>query len=184
MIDPGSIFLVLALVILVGIFVSRPLLERRSQRVTAEEHTISELLAERDRILDALQELDFDREMGKIPEEDYPRQRALLVQRGAEVLRRLDAMQEEHPGADVDARLEVAMTARRAGLQASEAQPLAASDVAPEIYDDELENLIAARRRELNGKAAGFCPHCGHAIQQRDRFCAKCGATLKQVAQT
>ena len=44
--------------------------------------------------------------------------------------------------------------------------------------DDELEALLANRRRERQEKSAGFCPQCGGALQQSDRFCPKCGASL------
>ena len=33
-------------------------------------------MAERDRVINSLQELDFDFKLGKIPEEDYPVQRS------------------------------------------------------------------------------------------------------------
>ncbi len=81
--DIGSLFLILALLILVGLFISKPLFERRAIAVSSlsnrEDHDLSALLAERDRILNALQEMDFDYNLGKIPAEDYPAQRAALV---------------------------------------------------------------------------------------------------------
>ena len=82
--------------------------------MTQEEHDFSALLAERDRLLNALQELDFDYTLGKIPGEDYPAQRAVLLQRYADALRKLDAFQTEAPGADAESRLEAAIAARRA----------------------------------------------------------------------
>lgn len=83
--DIGSILLILGLLLLVTLFIARPLMEKRSVVVSQEEHELSALLAERDRLLNALQELDFDYAMGKIPEEEYPAQRSVLLQRGAEV---------------------------------------------------------------------------------------------------
>ena len=41
-------------------------------------------------MLTALSELDFDYTLGKIPEEDYPVQRTVLLQKGAGLLRQLD----------------------------------------------------------------------------------------------
>ena len=77
--DIGSIFLILALLILVALFVSRPFISRSQETVSLtldpQDHERSSLLAERDRLLNALQELDFDATLGKIPEEDYPAQR-------------------------------------------------------------------------------------------------------------
>jgi hypothetical protein len=193
--DLGSVLLILALLVLVAIFVGRPILEKKSQASqmaqpeNEAEHERSSLLAERDRLLNALQELDFDFALGKIPQEDYPVQRQALLQQGADVLRRLDAIQVEPNSAGefvtAEARMEAAIAARRADA-ALVGQPVgvavgngngrkhAATAVA--APDDQLEALLANRRRERREKAAGFCHKCGGPIQKSDRFCPKCGA--------
>ena len=101
--DFGSILLIGSLAVLVMMFVSRPffgrgaenkpLVERKAH--LQEEHVRSGLLAERDRLLTALRELEFDQTLGKIPAEDYPVQRAYLMQSAAHVLRQLDALNGE-----------------------------------------------------------------------------------------
>lgn len=187
--DIGSIFLILALLVLVALFISRPFFERKPAIVggydpeqNEQEHELSALLAERDRLLNALQELDFDHALGKIPDEDYPSQRALLLQRGAEVLRQLDTYQNETPSDDVEARIEAVIAARRADAsQKTSSQAVrervgvAAQVAAP---DDAIETLLFNRRRVRQEKAAGFCPQCGGPLQKSDRFCPKCGATV------
>jgi hypothetical protein len=87
-----AIFLSLAVLILVGIYLYAPFMERRARRVTEEEHELSALMAERDRVINSLQELDFDFKLGKIPEEDYPTQRTSLLQKGADILRKIDLL--------------------------------------------------------------------------------------------
>ncbi len=184
--DLGSIFLLLALLILVGLFVSRPLVERRRAEANAEpdDRQRSALLAERDRVLIALQELDFDFALGKIPEQDYPLQRETLVHQGADVLRQLDAMQPESSEDDAEARLEAAIAARRADAAASQKagqRPVPGNgrkQVAVASPDDDLEVLLANRRRVRQEKAGGFCPQCGGALQKSDRFCPKCGTKI------
>ncbi len=181
--DIGSIFLILGLLLLVGMFVSRPLFEGQAIAVSEAEHELSALLAERDRVVSSLQELDFDYAMGKIPEEEYPAQRAALLQQGADILRKLDHYRVEAPSEDVEDRIEAAIAARRAEsvrmpvpVPANGGRRIpAAVNGAP---DDELEVLIATRRRERNEKAAGFCPQCGGPVQKSDRFCPKCGAKI------
>ena len=86
-----AIFFSLAVLILVGIYLYAPFMERRARRVTEEEHELSALMAERDRVINALHELDFDFKLGKIPEEDYPVQRSTLLQKGADILRKIDS---------------------------------------------------------------------------------------------
>ncbi|MEW5869779.1 MAG: zinc ribbon domain-containing protein [Chloroflexota bacterium] len=195
--DLGSIFLILALLVLVGLYVSRPLLERQPMDFVAtpsnDEHERSALLAERDRVLNALQELDFDYALGKIPEADYPAQRSALLQRGADALRKLDAMRSEQlmeqdgfqledvPAAED--RLEAAIAARRADASlagAGQAVRTGHGDgrkraTIVSAPDDEIERLLSDRRRSRQGKAGGFCPKCGAPVQKTDRFCPKCG---------
>lgn len=179
--DIGSIFLILALLILVIIFVSRPLFDRE-RLVTAdreEDHTFSHLMAERDRILNALQELDFDHTLGKIPDDDYPSQRAVLLQRGARVLRNLDEIQAQESEDDLEERIEAAIAARRADAVArkeTKTEPVMA--MAGASADDELELMISNRRRARQEKSAGFCSQCGGPVQKSDRFCPKCGNSL------
>ena len=200
--DIGSILLILALLILVALFVTRPIFERQtlhgSGEIASQDHELSSLLAERDRVLNALQELDFDNALGKIPQEDYPGQRARLMEYGAGVLRRIDELeastssQKSTEAVDVEQRLEVAIAARRADsgagvdqVESNASRPHgnggrypAAVVAAP---DDDLEVLLAGRRRARQEKSTGFCPRCGSPVRQSDQFCPKCGAKTGEV---
>jgi len=182
--DIGSILLILALIVPVALFVARPFfsprLAKQDSLTMAEDHDLSGLLAERDRILTALQELEFDHVLGKIPDDDYPSQRASLVQRGADLLRKLDQMQA--PGSeagDVVDRVEEAISRRRAdaACTAVAGEPISSPGSAA-VVDDDLEAVLAQRRRQRQEKSAGFCPQCGGPVQKSDRFCPKCGTTL------
>jgi zinc-ribbon domain len=183
--DIGSLFLILGLLVLVILFISRPLLEKRSVAISQEEHQQSALMAERDRVITALQELDFDYALGKIPEADYPSQRAVLIQRGVEILRNLDTLQAEASSGDAEGRIEAAIAARRAdaarvpvGAGGNGSAARLRSATMNGEQDDDLEALIANRRRQRNEKAAGFCPQCGGPVQKSDAFCPKCGTRL------
>src|SRR5215203_48537 len=166
-----AIFFSLAILILVGIYLYAPFMERRARRVTEEEHELSTLMAERDRVINSLQELDFDFKLGKIPEEDYPAQRTGLLQRGADLLRRIDAIASQSVSMqsastqDADARMERAIAARRADASVTKTEP----------SDDDLESMIQARRKGRKEKSSGFCPKCGKPVMVSDRFCPSCG---------
>jgi hypothetical protein len=181
--DIGTIFLLLALLVLIGLFIARPLLDREKATVTPEEeqkeHELSALLAERDRILTALEELDFDNALGKIPPEDYSGQRRLLLYKGAEVLRKIDELHGDTSDADLERRIEDAIAQRRA-LTADLEQAELVQQPQPIVVDadDEVEVQLAARRRARQDKSAGFCPQCGRPVQKSDRFCPKCGNAL------
>ncbi len=177
--DIGSIFLILALLIPVIIFVSRPLLDRSSKQTrTPPGQDISALLANRDQAIAALQELDDDYHLGKIPEESYPAQRQTLLQNGADILRQIDAVQLSGSGATPEDRLEAAIAAHRQAQSGAQAAPRKNGNGVPPVPDDNLEQKIAARRRLRQGKAGGFCPHCGKPVQEVDKFCPRCGTPL------
>jgi hypothetical protein len=133
----------------------------------------------RDRgIINSLQELDFDNNLGKIPEDEYAPQRALLLQKGAEILRKLDELSSPSPlvplpkgegnHEDAEARIEKEVSAHRADSPAQ----------AAELSDDDIESMLAARRKQHKEKSAGFCPKCGKPVLVTDRFCPACGKSL------
>ena len=174
--DINALFFTLAILVFVGMYLYTPLVEGRARHVTEEEHELSALLAERDRVLNSLQELDFDFKLGKIPDEDYPVQRAFLLQKGADILRKIDSITPPLPNGraaeseaqDTEARLEKAIAARRAD----------GATAKPEVTDDDLESMIAMHRRGRKVRSAGFCPKCGKPVMVTDRFCPSCGKSL------
>jgi len=163
-----SIFFTLGILILVGVFLYAPFLERRARRVTEEEHETSSLLAERERVVNSLQELESDYQLGKVPDEDYPTQRTNLLQRGADILRKLDELAPVKAQSDKDARIERALAARRRNGSSQQG----------ELTDDDVESMIASRRKGRKSKSAGFCPKCGKPVMASDKFCPSCGKTL------
>ncbi|HEY5728599.1 MAG TPA: zinc ribbon domain-containing protein [Anaerolineales bacterium] len=165
----AAILLTLGVIILVGLYLYAPFLERQARRVTQEEHELSTLLAERDRVVNSLQELDFDFNLGKIPEEDYPAQRAALLQKGADILRSIDSYSPQPVSVqDTESRLEKAVAARRADASVTSMEP----------SDDDIESMIVARRKTRKNKSAGFCPKCGKPVMASDKFCPSCGKSL------
>jgi hypothetical protein len=168
----GSIFLVLAVLVIVGVYLYAPFTTRVRSAQKNESKEVSALKAERDRVINSLQELDFDHNLGKIPAEDYPTQRALLLQKGADILRKLDELAPVPSSAlDAEIRIEKATAAGRADSGSN--SPVST------VSDDELESMITARRKEHKSKSAGFCPKCGKAVLASDKFCPSCGKSLQ-----
>ncbi|MHB8777763.1 MAG: zinc ribbon domain-containing protein [Anaerolineales bacterium] len=166
----GSLFLVLAVIVIVGIYLYAPFTTHTRHTRVSESHEVSALKAERDRVINSLQELDFDFKLGKIPAEDYPEQRAALLQKGADILRKLDDLAPTASSANnPEARIEKAAAGKRAD---------SSGKTAP-FNDDELESMIAARRKEHKSRSAGFCPKCGKTVLVTDTFCPSCGKALK-----
>ncbi|MFH2038863.1 MAG: zinc-ribbon domain-containing protein [Chloroflexota bacterium] len=167
----GEVYLILAVLILVAMFISTPFMKKQRKHVQ-EDHEISSLLSENERILNALQELDFDNKLGKIPSEDYPTMRKALMQKGVSILQQLDEYQQTASPIEAEKIIEATIASRRADSAKD-------SDLAEQEADEELEAMIARRRNSQKAKSAGFCPKCGNPILASDTFCPKCGNTLK-----
>jgi rubrerythrin len=166
----SSILLVLAVIVLVGIYVYAPLTQNARKLRAGESHELSALKAERDRVINSLQELDFDHNLGKVPAEDYPEQRAALLQKGADILRKLDDLAPVAASSkNAETRIENAARAARAD----------ASGAAVDMTDDDIESMIAMRRKQHKSKSAGFCPKCGKPVLVSDKFCPSCGKSLQ-----
>lgn len=180
--DIGSLLVGLALLAVVAFVVAQPFLERpggRERQVTQADA----LIAEREQVLDALRDLDFDHAMGKITTDDYTPQRERLVQRGVALLQQLDALgvvpaPANGTGGVLEAEMERAIAARR--QRGAGAQP------APEA-EEQIEAAIAARRKSpvaahvappAQAASGPACPKCGTAARADDRFCGRCGAAL------
>ncbi|MEI6289861.1 MAG: zinc ribbon domain-containing protein [Chloroflexota bacterium] len=171
--DIGALFLLLSVVVLIGLFVARPFLEKKSSPSTKDQdQAFSTLLAERDRLISALQELDFDFTLGKIPAEDYPPMRADLLRRASDILRQIDSNQANSSQfSDAESRVEAHVAVRRADGAVEK-------PVSNEINDDQIEELIASRKAARKEKSAGFCPNCGKPVVRSDRFCPACGKSI------
>jgi hypothetical protein len=149
--DLGTVLIILALGIFTAIFIAQPLMGNRGLVAVEGERQLSELLAERDRVLTTLQDLDMDFAIGKVLEEDYRAQRDTMVTRGAEVLRAIDELSDVDGEAMPDTDLEV-----------------------------EIETAVAQLRRG-EGPASGlYCSSCGNEVIAGDRFCVHCGASLDE----
>ena len=176
--DIGSIFLILALLIPVIIFIIRPLIESRLAPAAQSGPDLSSLLAQREHVVATIQELDDDNNLGKIPVEDYPPQRLTLLQDGVEILRKIDNLQSTSDTLTAENRLEAAINASRQNPEALVSPARKNGIAVPPVPDDDLEQKIASRRRSMQGRVGAFCPKCGRAIQATDQFCPHCGAKL------
>ena len=154
--DIGSIMAILALGIFVFTFIARPFFEKKGVKDTYYGRQLSSLLAERDRILTILQELDLDYAMGKIIERDYADQRSTLVTRGATVLKNIDLQQEEFD------------------LRKESGNAL----IATEQVDSLIEAAITLKRKTKRGALSNYCGQCGNALQAGDQFCSRCGEPI------
>ena len=140
----------------VALFVAAPLTEGflRRQRPGNDEFEVERLEHTRALAVQALRELEFDFEMGKIDHADYQSLHESLERRALSAMASLEA-----------ARTENYATAMRPG--ARRVKPAAAAGAVP---------ATAGPIRPAN-----FCPHCGTRAGGIQNFCAECGAALMTV---
>jgi hypothetical protein len=152
----GTLLLGLALLVVVALIIALPLFDRKRQAVRPPTRREA-LQAERNDIVRAIRELDFDYRTHKINDEDYKRLRADYVQHGAQVLREINALDEHNTvsgasaGADASAEIERRVAALRASKEIPEADILT-------------------------------CPNCGSSVASGSKFCPQCGHKLDVIA--
>jgi hypothetical protein len=145
----SSLIIVLFIFLLVGLIIFRPFLDQEMTLGSAGSSRYDSLLAERERLYAAIEELDLNLELNKISKQEYTNGRNELLANAASVLKKI----EEHP-----------LSARK--------DPDA---IPPDPDDANLERMIAERRQALKAARVDVCPSCGEAISPEDQFCSSCG---------
>lgn len=148
----SSLIIVLFIFLLAGVLVVRPFLDADSGQVLSTAGRYDSLLAERERIYNAIESLDQDFDFQKISSEVHDRGRQELLREAAVVLQKL----EKHPDHSKKGKKTSTLTAG----------------------DDDLERLIAERRNALKATSGELCPACGEAVAEDDQFCSNCGEKL------
>jgi hypothetical protein len=167
-----AILLIALLIVGTFAFVLRPLIAHDSPwfgRDKGPQASAGELIARRDALYAALKDAEFDRETGKLTEEDYQTVRTRTMAEAAGVLRQLDHLTPEAEAA-LDAEIEAAVARLREGT----AQPVAPGLAAAV----EAEIATLAKRAAAPARFKLACPDCGQPYQPGDAFCAACGASL------
>ena len=150
----GAIFVVIAILIFVIGFVIKPLLSEDKKYEEKPIDNFSALMAEQDRLVTAIHELESDNDLGKIPDEVFAEQKEDLTLRAISVMKELDEIKgEEKP----------IKKKKKKSKQTSV---------------DDIEKMIEARKASISkNKDTKVCEECGEKIQKGDKFCASCGVT-------
>ena len=136
-----------------------------SLRPESGGRTLAENEARYQATLDAIRDLMFDYEMGKVSAEDYERLLQKTKLEAAHIRRQIDQFDP------LDAPLEP-------GLEAEIEARVAQVKQEPEFGDQALRHEVEAVIERLKTTTALTCPACGHTAQQGDAFCSRCGQAL------
>jgi len=162
--DIGAIFIGLALLVLTVPVVVRPFRQNQSKRTGAGQRqgqasfTGHELKPQREQVLAALRDLDFDYQTGKIAEQDYTVLRPGLLAQAAQLIQSQETEDEA---------IEKLIRARREALSVVEARKC--SQCGSKLSADD---WFCPGCGEPVGTA---CPKCGQTTTSEDSFCSKCG---------
>jgi len=151
-------------------------LGRRYLQETVESDRLADLLARRDAIYQAIRDLDFDRETGKLTAEDHRVMRARLTAEGVAVLQELDRLLELASPEDLEAEIERQVAALRAQRARSGRERVTRRRVCPECGQPAQEDALFC---VACGASLGqSCPSCGTVFEPGDRYCRVCGVAL------
>lgn len=150
----GSILLIIALIIMLLLYLLRPFLTPNPLNETRTSH--QKLLAQKEQLLDQIRTLDFDHTTSKIPAEVYQSQRDHLISQAALIAQQLDSHSINSD--DIEVEIETAVAQLRS----------------PQPQGTQTTTLPKKQ-------SSRFCPQCGQAIDEGDKFCATCGHQLVEA---
>ena len=154
---------ILAAIIVLGIlaFIAYPLFSAAREDIFETPSALDGLLSQRDAEYDALRDLDFDFQMGKLSQSDYTSLREKYKARAAVALQQIDAIGGNGDGAEVEEQVAQLRAAKRTALP-----------------DDAIEREVARLRASKDATSNLRCAKCGTPYRAGDAFCAKCGKKL------
>jgi zinc-ribbon domain len=154
--------IVLAAIIVGGIiaFIAYPLFTAPREEITEAPSELDGIVAQRDAAYDAIRDLDFDFQLGKLSQSDYVALREKYKGRAATALQQIDAL-----------------GGNGAHIEEEVAQLRAAKHAAPPV-DDIIEREVARLRADKSAPSSLNCPNCGTPYHAGDTFCVKCGRKL------
>jgi hypothetical protein len=148
----GSLLIVFFIFLLSGLYILRPFLVSTDTEGRAGSTIRDSLVADRERLLLAIEDLDLEFELKKISSDEHARNRDILLSEAAKVLKDLDNLP------------------KTGSAKQKKTDP---------VQDDaDLEKMIADRRKQLKGDMPMKCPHCGEAVDKGGQFCSHCGGAL------
>jgi cytochrome c-type biogenesis protein CcmI len=180
------VFAVAAILIVAGValFVAAPLsggLAGRKPR-TREQLQLDHWQHEHSLAVQGLRELEFDREMGKLTDQDYASLRAGLEARALEAMTAIEKIKDQERAANLAAIATRSKPARPAPPVEPPA-PVTSVVAAPLPVTPPAAPIAApapARAADvIAGRRVRFCPNCGMRAPASGNFCGECGTALR-----
>ena len=170
-------------------FIAYPLFSAPHGNIAEMPDALEALYSQRDSTYDAIRDLDFDFQLGKLSESDYTSLREKNKARAAETLKQIDALGGNGNHAEAEAQIENEVARlRRAKADAIEAEVAQLRRAKVDVIESEVAQLRRAKNDAVEAEIARVraakksgerrCANCGTPFQSGDQFCAKCGNKL------
>ena len=159
--DPIVLLACALLLVGCGYYIGRPLLGQRGR--SSSNASARQLTERKEQLYASILELEFDRELGKLPEEDFQRMRGELETEALAVIHQLDQLNGLASTESIEQRIEREVAALQEQVRSEPAPPQTAPK-APQPA------------------SAKFCGQCGTARSAQDRFCTQCGKAFEEAA--
>ncbi len=163
--------------------------EENAQPLSNRE--LTRLLMEREQAYKNILDIEFDREMGKLSDEDYAQMIASARARAVEVLRHLEARGVKEGMAPVQmTEREAAEAVARIDTASSASSKVVTGKSLDERLEDEVlryRKVVGESQDEFPDSSSGgqvknvkprFCASCGNTVEKADNFCSACGRKL------
>jgi|GEM_PF-978149 len=174
--NPGAIFIGIAILVVAVPFVMNPLVnEREKQPVKTTNLKKDEKGGQKD-ALEAIRDLDFDFETGKVTREDYETLRAQLVLEAAEYIQ-VKQQEDEKIEAMIRARLKQVKSAVKCERCGGEIRP-------QDLFCPACGYAAQVQSESREPKVQLTCQGCGKTIKASDLFCTSCGRRVNEPPKT
>ncbi|MBW2064707.1 MAG: zinc ribbon domain-containing protein [Deltaproteobacteria bacterium] len=149
---------IIFLVLLSSLLIIWPLLkgaESPGGSPLAGDQEMSELDTEKEKIYQAIKEIEFDLAMGKLSKEDFEKMKSQYMLDAMDYLRKIDHF--HLPGGET-------------------------SDSSGQSFEEQIEKEVSLVKARLKSpKKRRFCNQCGDLVDPGDRFCFNCGVKLTKA---
>jgi len=147
-----------------GFYIGRPLLGRRSSSALGNTST-RQLTERKEQLYSSILELEFDRELGKLPEDDFQRMRSELETEALAIIHQLDQLNGQSSPDSLEQRIEREVAA----LQIE--HPIQHPPTSAQPLQSSTPPVVQAK----------FCGQCGGPRRAEDRFCTQCGKAFEET---
>lgn len=134
----------------------------RDELLNDEIQEIERLVARKSILLQSLKDIEYDRDTGKLAEEDYERLRNRYEREAIQVMRELDDLRG---GADLDDEIDAALEKR----------------LDRQLHEEESSESRSDRSADDH---AAECPKCDKRLEPEARFCSRCGTPLGETVES